>query len=81
MSADEWICDASSTNVTSIILDVRTAFVKLTAWGATKQNINPVPDEAIGEFCPERAEPIPSAPSEPKVKAKAKAKGSVAVLF
>ena len=75
-SADEWICDASSTKVTRIILDFRIAFMKLTAWDATKQKTKPVLDEAFDEFCPERAEPSPSAPSEPKVKAKAKAKAS-----
>ena len=72
-SADEWICDASSTKVTRIILDFRTAFVKLTAWDATKQKTKPVPKEAFDEFCPERA--------EPKAKAQAKAKGSVVAFM
>ena len=72
-SADEWICDASSTKVTKIILDFRTAFVKLTAWDATKQKTKPVPKEAFDEFCPERA--------EPKAKAQAKAKGSVVAFM
>ena len=76
-SADEWICDASSTNVTRIITDSRTAFVKLTAWDATKQKTKLVPKKAFDEFCPEQAEPSPSAPSEPKVKAK----GSVAAVM
>jgi len=72
--ADDYICDASSTKVTRIIFDFRIAFVKLSAWDATKQKTKPVPDEAFDEFSPERAEPSPSAPSEPKVKAKAKQK-------
>ena len=76
-AADEWICDASSTKVTRIILDFRTAFLKLTAWDATKQKTKPVPENAFDEFCPEQAEPSPSAPSEPKVKAK----GSVAAVM
>ena len=76
--ADEWICDASSTKVTRIIVDFRTARLKLTTWDATKQTTMPVPQEAFDAFCPERAEPSPSAPSEPKVKAK----GSiVAVMY
>ena len=65
--------------VTRIILDFRTAFVKLTAWGATKQKTKPVPKDAFDEFCPEQAEPSPSAPSGPKVKAKAK--GSIAAVM
>ena len=52
--------------------------MKLTTWDATKQITRPIPKEAFDAFCPERAEPSSSAPSMPEVKAKAKAKGSVA---
>ena len=55
--------------------------MKLTAWDAKKQKTNPVPKEAFDEFCPEQAEPRPSAPSEHKVKAKTKAKGSIAAVM
>ena len=80
-AADEWICDASSTKVTRIILDFRTAWLKLDTWDATKQTTMPVPQEAFDAFCPERAEPSSSAPSMPEVKAKAKARGSVALAI
>ena len=77
-SADEWICDGSSTKIIRIIIDFRTAWLKLDTWDATKQTTMPVPQEAFDAFCPERAEPSSSAPSMPEVKAKAKARGSVA---
>jgi hypothetical protein len=50
--ADEWICDASSTKVTRIVMDFRTAFLFLLEWDTLKQVTKEVPQEVIDDFCP-----------------------------